>query len=146
VDHLGNAAEEFGVLLDMRFKESILTEIGKLGLSDPVDMVALFMRRYAEHAGKQRWGIKQPFGIFYVQRLLKRFSDLKVIHIIRDPRATVAHRMGKELNGKENLVRALQFSRSCSKMLSYGKHIKGLCSANYLELRYEDRSPIRKLF
>ena len=133
VNYLSNAAERFGVTLDMEFIESVMTEINGLRISNPFDVFVLFMERYANHMEKRRWGIKQPFGIFYVPQLLKRIPDLKIIHVVRDPRATVAQRMRKESDVKEDLVRALRFSRSCSKMMSYVKHINGLCSANYLE-------------
>jgi hypothetical protein len=138
VDHLTNAAGRFGEPLAMEFKESLLAEIGGLGLSDPVDVLALFMERYAKHKGKQRWGIKQPFGMFYVHRLLRSFPGLKVIHIVRDPRATVAERMNKELNREEDLVNSFRFSRSYSKIMWFADRMKRLKPKNYLELRYED--------
>jgi len=88
--------------------------------------------------GKRRWGIKQPFGIFYVPQLLKRLPDLKILHIVRDPRATVAERIGKESDEGEDLVNVLKFSRSCSKMMRFANHVRQLNPENYCELRYED--------
>ena len=138
LDHLSNAAMRFGVTLAMGFKANVSAEIEEAGLTDPVDILALFMDRYAKHMGKIRWGIKQPFGVFYIPRMLNRFPNVKIIHIVRDPRATVAHRMDKQVNKKEDLVNSLKFSRSFSKMMWFANRARTLNPESYFELRYED--------
>ena len=138
VDDLCAAAKRFGVFMNQEFKGRVLDEIRKLDFPKPLDVFAIFLELYAEHLGKRRWGVKQPWGTFDVAFLMDRFRDLKVIHIVRDPRATVAYRMGKEFGGKENLVCSLQFSRSGSQILSFLNRVHKLDGANYFELKYED--------
>jgi hypothetical protein len=45
---------------------------------------------YAELHGKARWGDKRPLYFQEVDVLLRLFPDAQVVHIVRDPRATVA--------------------------------------------------------
>lgn len=138
VEDLCAAAKRFGILLTQKFKEAVIDEGYKLDSPQPMDIFALFLRLYTSHMGKTRWGVKQPWGAFDLPSLWIRFRDLKVIHIVRDPRATVAYRMGKELGGQENLLDSLQFARSGSKALSYSSRFPALARTNYFELRYED--------
>lgn len=138
LDDLCAAAKSFGVLLDEGFKEGVLTTIYGLKAPKPLDAFAAFMESYASCMGKSRWGVKQPFSIFNIPKLLKYFPDLKVIHIIRDARATVAHRMGKTSNGRENLVQSLRFAKSWSNMIAQGALLTEVSPRNYFELKYED--------
>lgn len=138
LDDLCAAAKRFGILLDPQFKKEVLGELYQFKFPGPMDALSIFLRNYAGNKRKARWGVKQPFGIFDVPRLLVHFPDLKVIHIIRDPRATAAHRMGKEINGGENLSDSFSFSRSSSKMISYADRVISVIPENYLALKYED--------
>ena len=138
VDDLCAAAKRFGVLMNPEFKGCVLDETSRLDLPKPLDVFAVFLELYAKHLGKHRWGVKQPWGTFDVPSLMDHFSDLKVIHIVRDPRATVAYRMGKEFDGKENLVCSLQYSKSGSQILLFLNRVHKLDRTNYFELRYED--------
>jgi hypothetical protein len=45
---------------------------------------------YAELHGKARWGDKRPLYFQEVDVLLRLFPDAQIVHIVRDPRATVA--------------------------------------------------------
>jgi hypothetical protein len=138
VNDLCAAANRFGVLLNQEFKGRVLAEICKLDFPKPLDAFAIFLEFYRGHLGKRRWGVKQPLIAHNLPRLMERFPDLKVIHIVRDPRATVTHRMNKGTGSKEDLVCSLQYSRSGAQILSYMKWVHTTSEANYFELRYED--------
>jgi hypothetical protein len=47
-------------------------------------------KAYADLHGKARWGDKRPLYFQEVDVLLRLFPDAQIVHIVRDPRATVA--------------------------------------------------------
>ena len=47
------------------------------------------MRCKARHHDKPRYGDKTPFHASYLARIFEDFPDARVVHILRDPRATV---------------------------------------------------------
>ena len=138
VGDLIQSAAQFGILLDGSFQKEVLHEISRLSSPRPLDVLAIFLERYTLYSGKQRWGVKQPFGMMVIPRLLPRFPNMKVIHIIRDPRATVAHRMEKEFGKSENLAQAFYYSRSCSHLISLANDLVQKRPASVFKVRYED--------
>jgi hypothetical protein len=48
------------------------------------------MRAKAQQHGKPRFGDKTPYDSRHVGAILKDFPDARIVHIVRDPRATVA--------------------------------------------------------
>jgi hypothetical protein len=42
--------------------------------------------RYAEHAGKPRWGEKTPYNLFYIEQILADFPNAQIVFITRDGR------------------------------------------------------------
>jgi len=49
-------------------------------------LFALFLKHYAEREGKPRWGAQTGLIERYADRLFDAYPDLKIIHMIRDPR------------------------------------------------------------
>ena len=138
LDDLCAAAKKFGIQLDGEFKGEVIAKIYGLKRAKALDAFAAFMESYSNRMGKSRWGVKQPFSILNIPELLRYFPNLKVIHLIRDPRSTVAHRMGKASNGREDLVQSLRFAKSWSDVMGQGGLLAEACPENFLELKYED--------
>ena len=55
-----------------------------------VEVFRAIMRTKASEYGKPRYGDKTPLHSAHLQRIFEDFPDPRVIHIVRDPRATVA--------------------------------------------------------
>ncbi len=53
------------------------------------DAYRAIMRCVASQYGKYRFGDKTPLHTLYLNRIFKDFPDARVIHIVRDPRATI---------------------------------------------------------
>jgi hypothetical protein len=138
VRDLSKSARGFGVLLDGDFEKHVLAEVTRLRSPRPLDALDIFLRFYAKRLGKPRWGVKQPMGIFDVPLLLERFPDLQVIHLVRDPRATAAYRMGKKANSRESVYHSLHLSISCSRSLLFAHRDNGLNPKKFFELKYEE--------
>jgi hypothetical protein len=49
-------------------------------------LFSLFLRQYAEHLGKPRWGAQTGLIEAYADRLFRAFPGAKVVHMVRDPR------------------------------------------------------------
>jgi hypothetical protein len=49
-------------------------------------LFSLFLRQYAEHLGKPRWGAQSGLIEAYADRLFRAFPGAKVVHMVRDPR------------------------------------------------------------
>jgi hypothetical protein len=62
----------------------------KLRLPDAFTAV---MRSKARQYGKERYGDKTPLHFAYLGRIFKEFEDPRIIHMVRDPRGTVASLM-----------------------------------------------------
>ena len=57
--------------------------------ASPRDLFGLFVALYEQnqrHEGKARWGCKSTFMIHHVDRILARFPDARLLHLVRDPR------------------------------------------------------------
>ena len=136
VSDLCSTAKRFGVILGDDFKREV-TSLSNNSQSSFMDGVEFFLNSYLSHAGKARWGIKQPLGYSELPRFVRKIPNLKIIHIVRDPRSTVALRMRGTESKKENLIGALRFSRSWSKAMSQIDRFRQLHQESYYELRYE---------
>ena len=63
--------------------EETLAAIEKYDFHGVVDAL---ITEWAKKSGKQRWGEKTPWHIFYWKEIMEGFPDMKVIHIVRDGR------------------------------------------------------------
>jgi hypothetical protein len=55
-----------------------------------------YLRVYAGHRGRPRWGLKTPSNEFYTSSIFEAFPDAHVVHVIRDPRDVVVSMMKTE--------------------------------------------------
>jgi hypothetical protein len=55
----------------------------------PVDAVRAVLKAKARRRGKPRWGEKDPLLVMSLDRIFREFAEPRVIHLVRDPRATV---------------------------------------------------------
>jgi hypothetical protein len=139
VNDLCFAGTSFGYQMTIEVKEKILSELfARRNRLTHVEAFGIFLQHFSESIGKPRWGVKQPLGIYDVPRMLKQFPELKVLHIVRDPRSTVAYRMGKSDLKIGDLSLALKYAKSWRDCLSFARESLGLNSSNYFEVRYED--------
>jgi hypothetical protein len=53
---------------------------------DSLGVTAALYDQYRDQAGKARWGCKSTFMIHYVDRVLERFPNARLIFLTRDPR------------------------------------------------------------
>ena len=53
------------------------------------DAFTAVMREKAAQYGRVRWGDKTPGHTHFLKRIFEDFPEAKVVHIVRDPRATV---------------------------------------------------------
>lgn len=139
INDLCRAAEEFGVSLGSDFKEVVLGRIRRCGSVNPLEALSEFMSEYARLKRKKRWGIKQPHGILDVPRLIAFFPGLKVVHIVRDPRSTVACRAKGEQGDAswENVLGVLRMSYSWKKLIREARNVALLFPDSILEIQYE---------
>lgn len=70
-------------------REELAREARTIG-TDPDAYFEAYCRLVARRAGKARWGEKTPRHVFRIDEILSRFSDAKVMYMLRDPRAVVA--------------------------------------------------------
>lgn len=68
-------------------KENFINKIKNTDRS-PRNVLKTLMDIYVEHEGKKIGGAKFPVHFSYTPLLSKYFPDAKILHIIRDPRAT----------------------------------------------------------
>jgi hypothetical protein len=94
-------------------------------------MFASILRFYADSQGKRRTGEKTPQHALYLETLRQWFPGSVIIHMIRDPRATVASMLGMPWPLRSvfaNARRWLTHNRAARRFRE---------SPGYLEVRYE---------
>ena len=118
----------------------------RLLLSDrtPRDILAILMEMCAESHGKSMFGAKFPVHIAYVSILREWFPGCKLIHTIRDPRASYASQARKRearwgLSIGRFWERLLQYIHINIQFRSQARvHERLKSEGNYFLLRYED--------
>jgi hypothetical protein len=105
-----------------------------------------FLEAHARRAGKRRWGDKSPANVRRLDALWRMFPGARVIHAIRDPRATVASRLKAEWSSSEVLSTALKWRLDVEAGRRFAAGGQAQAAA-YAEVRYEDlvRDPEREL-
>ena len=74
--------------------DEILKELSTMeGQKDKTDAFKATMKCKARHYGKSRYGDKTPLNSMHLKKIFSDFEDPRVIHIVRDPRSTVASLM-----------------------------------------------------
>ena len=69
----------------------ILEELATMPSTErTADAARAVMRRKARLRGKARFGEKNPLDVVNLGRIARDFADARVVHVVRDPRATVA--------------------------------------------------------
>lgn len=63
-------------------------------------LFSLFLIHYAERKGKPRWGAQTGLIERYADRLFEAYPDLKIIHMVRDPRDRYEASLARWPNGK----------------------------------------------
>jgi len=102
---------------------------------DPEAFIDTLLGASARRAGKARWAEKTPGNVRIADRILRRWPDARLLHIIRDPRDTFA---SLRQIGKWDTVPDFS-SRWCDTFGAWTafKEAGIVTNVNGLELRYE---------
>src|SRR6185312_14228019 len=112
---------------------------GRLEYRDLLDAVG---RDLARRQGKARWSEKTPWQ--GAERIWQLFPEAQVIHLIREPRDTVASILRAPFNDQPAWALADQWARYTAENIHAGSE-RG--PEHYLQVRYEDlvRAPLAAL-
>ena len=98
-------------------------------------VVDALITEWAKQSGKNRWGEKTPWHIFYWKEILEGFPDMKVIHIVRDGRDSSLSWRSARFGPKHIYFLAKRWR-------DYLEHVEKmkqqLNPGQFLEIRYED--------
>ena len=123
-----------------------IDEIWKLRKSatDHVHFVDLFLTRYAQERGRQRWAEKTPHDVRFLGFILEHFPKAKFIHMIRDGRDVVCsirtHPKYRFINGKKVATGIRKPIEPCidAWVRETGEGMEWRGHPNYFEVRYEE--------
>ena len=98
-------------------------------------LFALFLSHFAERAGKPRWGAQTGLIERYADHLFDEYTDLRVIHMIRDPRDRYEASLSRWPEGRGRAGGAVARWRYSVKLgeLNRRRH-----PDDYMLLRFED--------
>ena len=101
-------------------------------------IVLAVYRQYAEAAGcaGARLGDKTPWNAFHIERIHRTFPSARFIHMLRDPRATVA-----SYTSNFNGIRNVSVDEASSRWVDSNRKIEGFARKHpgaVLQARYED--------
>jgi len=109
-----------------RLKEKLVRE----ATSYPA-VFACLARSYAESTGKKRWGEKTPQHALIAELLCEWFPDAAILHILRDPRDTVAS-LQRMTGASNSVIMNARTWLACHLAARKSSHRPG-----YLLVRYE---------
>ncbi len=98
-------------------------------------VVDALMNEWTQLSGKQRWGEKTPWHIYYWREILEGFPDMKVIHIVRDGRDASLSWKKARFGPKHIYPLALRWKDYLEHVTELKKKIE---PEQFFELRYED--------
>jgi len=98
-------------------------------------IVDALMTEWAKQSGKQRWGEKTPWHIFFWREILEGFPDMKIVHIIRDGRDASLSWRNARFGPKHIYHLALRWKQYLEQVAELKQH---LGKDKVFELRYED--------
>ncbi|VAW88297.1 hypothetical protein MNBD_GAMMA16-668 [hydrothermal vent metagenome] len=98
-------------------------------------VVDALMMEWTKLSGKQRWGEKTPWHIYYWREILEGFPDMKVIHIVRDGRDASLSWQNARFGPKHIYHLAIRWKGYLAHVAELQKEIK---PEQFFELRYED--------
>lgn len=96
---------------------------------------AAMFERYAEEAGKPRWGEKTPYNLFYIKEILEDFPSAQFVFIYRDGRDVSAEFLDASF-GPTNIYSAAELWRIGQDAVKPWR--ESLSGDQWLDVRYED--------
>ncbi|MBT8416739.1 MAG: sulfotransferase [Silicimonas sp.] len=125
----------FGDEIAARAKE---TEQGFAGL------FAAMLGRYAEDAGKPRWGEKTPYNLFYIEQILEDFPNAQIVFITRDGRDASAEFLDSSF-GPTNIYCAAELWHMGQDAVRPWR--ERLPDGQWYDIKYEDfvREPVSEI-
>jgi hypothetical protein len=98
-------------------------------------VVDAMMRSWASKQGKSSWGEKTPSHIDFVDPILGHFRDIKVVHIVRDPRDVCLSMIRARFGPKNHFAAAIAWSKYLSKVRDLKERY---AKTKIIEVRYEE--------
>jgi hypothetical protein len=107
------------------------------------EAIARLHEIYAGHFGKSAWGQKTPRFIRHLPLLQMHFPAIRVVHVVRDPRAVVNSLMQSDVHRSDAYHAARRWRMDVSEGLAFENAHPGVV----LRVTYEDlvRSPAKVL-
>ena len=121
--------------------DDVLREVRRRLLADARPSYARFYRHFmevrAQRAGATRFGEKTPWNIRHLPELRHMFPRGRIIHVVRDPRAVVASKIGLPRTSKDVLTNAVKWRLDLREASDFLDAAPGNRDG-VLEIRYED--------
>jgi hypothetical protein len=104
-------------------------------------LFSLFLIHFAERAGKPRWGAQTGLIERYADRLLAAYPDLRIVHMLRDPRDRYEASLAAWPDGRGRAGGATARWRYSTRLAASHERTY---SGRYLVVRFEDlvREPV----
>lgn len=103
------------------------------------DVIEEWLRRVAQLHGRTRWGFKTPQAFMYMKTLHEIWPDLKVIHLLRDPRDIMASmKYVRRRDGHPGQYHPIAYSLYWRMSISEISIFSQENAEALLELRFED--------
>jgi Sulfotransferase family len=116
--------------------DTIFPEVQQRVKADPAPsyekLYRFILEAYGAARGARRFGEKTPSNIRHLDALASIFPNCKIIHVIRDPRATVASRTKVPIFSNDVLTHSIKWKLDicCGRAFAQESHI-------YREIHYE---------
>lgn len=98
-------------------------------------VVDAMMTSWASKQGKSCWGEKTPSHIDFVDPILGHFPDIKIVHIVRDPRDVCLSMIRARFGPKNHFAAATAWSKYLSKVRDLKERYP---KTKIIEVRYEE--------
>ena len=92
---------------------------------------------FGRQQGARRFGEKTTANLRYLEQLVRIFPNCKIIHIVRNPHATVASRLKVPWTSSDVVTNALKWRLEVSCGWLFANR-RDLAHGRFLEVRYED--------
>jgi hypothetical protein len=102
--------------------------------SREVDVYLLLMKCFARIEGKSRFGDKTNEHIRYLEELRHQFPNLRIIHVVRDPRDVVSSMISMPWASNDVLASTFRWKAELNNLQEFRMNYPKLV----LEIRYED--------
>ncbi len=123
------------VMNDWEPKPAFEDIVNAIERSDFHGIVDAIMNAWLKKVGKNRWGEKTPWHLYYWKEILQGFPDAKFVNIVRDGRDSSLSWQQARFGPKHIYISARRWKHYLDEYTEFKKAIR---SEDLFELRYED--------